>query len=60
MWRVTEEITMAKYNEILISIHALRVEGDRLVVDIAPFMTMISIHTLRVEGDITNHTGSSG
>ena len=51
---------MAKYNEILISIHALRVEGDRLVVDIAPFMTMISIHTLRVEGDITNHTGSSG
>ena len=34
-----------------ISIHALRVEGDVVVVFNAPCAAEISIHALRVEGD---------
>ena len=38
-----------------ISIHALRVEGDRYNADRMGLTTDISIHALRVEGD--NHSG---
>ncbi len=36
-----------------ISIHALRVEGDALPVDIPQRHNRISIHALRVEGDMS-------
>ena len=36
--------------EQIISIHALRVEGDNFV-DLRRFLADISIHALRVEGD---------
>ena len=40
---------------LMISIHALRVEGDRYNADRMGLTTDISIHALRVEGD--NHSG---
>ena len=35
-----------------ISIHALRMEGDRFPRSISPIVRSISIHALRMEGDI--------
>ena len=40
---------------IVISIHALRVEGDRYNADRMGLTTDISIHALRVEGDPHDH-----
>ena len=40
----------------MISIHALREEGDRRIADCAPFAEFISIHALREEGDIMLQT----
>ena len=37
--------------QFLISIHALRVESDQVVVGCAPVHLLISIHALRVESD---------
>ena len=48
-WRVTESF-IAFSNQIRISIHTLRVEGDIIHPRCVNFIT-ISIHTLRVEGD---------
>ena len=48
-WRATTQV-VAFVNDFVISIHALRVEGDlrrQLIIDYWP----ISIHALRVEGD---------
>ena len=39
--------------QLSISIHALRVEGDKFTV-YAEFISHISIHALRVEGDVRN------
>ena len=38
----------------MISIHALRVEGDATDFEGAPALIFISIHALRVEGDSKN------
>ena len=48
-WRVTKSKSVV-YALITISIHTLRVEGDRFVGAYCP-LKIISIHTLRVEGD---------
>ena len=48
-WRATFTNTFA-YDEIKISIHALRVEGDKEG-ETFGVMLKISIHALRVEGD---------
>ena len=40
-------------NKTVISIHALRGEGDHCVIDII-VNTQISIHALRGEGDLAN------
>ena len=44
----------ARYQIQLISIHALRVEGDRKSVCMCTPLQRISIHALRVEGDSKN------
>ena len=38
----------------MISIHALRVEGDLHIEIVSPRIIIISIHALRVEGDSKN------
>ena len=50
-WRATNKVN-EKIFAANISIHALRVEGDELLVSSAAF-TGISIHALRVEGDFS-------
>ena len=50
MWRVTAP-DYFDYIIIDISIHTLRVEGDRYFVGALLVLLDISIHTLRVEGD---------
>ena len=44
-------------NKPCISIHALRVEGDRLLKQAGRFFVFISIHALRVEGDLHEPLG---
>ena len=41
-------------NDVIISIHALREEGDADMVSDAPTLIHISIHALREEGDSKN------
>ena len=48
-WRATKDLIRAKLEQI-ISIHALRVEGDHHTI-IPHALRDISIHALRVEGD---------
>ena len=50
-WRATRFKMLGDHAPIIISIHALRVEGDPLLSTIAS-MASISIHALRVEGDL--------
>ena len=51
-WRATFSFHRLSYF-VIISIHALRVEGDRYNADRMGLTTDISIHALRVEGDST-------
>ena len=51
-WRATSVFTIC-FSSTQISIHALRVEGDRDIMDAMQFY-QISIHALRVEGDSKN------
>ena len=44
-------------NAQLISIHALRVEGDSLAENCSIYLLVISIHALRVEGDCCREYG---
>ena len=49
-WRATA-VDMETDAKIRISIHALRVEGDLMLLFVEAGETEISIHALRVEGD---------
>ena len=49
-WRVTLQL-VTTIILLIISIHALRVEGDRWELVLMSRKATISIHTLRVEGD---------
>ena len=49
-WRATTHTRICIGNKFIISIHALRVEGDRMPLEEAK-VKYISIHALRVEGD---------
>ena len=51
-WRATRRRLADRYVTCIISIHALRVEGDCSSVTAVSEMTEISIHALRVEGDV--------
>ena len=55
-WRATKQC-ITDQNTIYISIHALRVEGDREY-RYEDFDKIISIHALRVEGDYTKSKSS--
>ena len=49
-WRATPDVLWALQLH-LISIHALRVEGDAVQIVVGVAVDLISIHALRVEGD---------
>ncbi len=49
-WRVTG-FALLGFQQIVISIHTLRVEGDSYYNYLRDVLDHISIHTLRVEGD---------
>ena len=51
-WRATTSKFNGLMKSEIISIHALRVEGDSIIVKVDA-LTDISIHALRVEGDRT-------
>ncbi len=55
VWRATKRITVT-IDEITISIHALRVEGDSVSNSPKNWSNIISIHALRVEGDVVLQT----
>ena len=46
------------WTDVQISIHALRVEGDNIVLVVSSKNFKISIHALRVEGDYTTNTNN--
>ena len=46
-------------DELIISIHALRVEGDASSITSGEVYRKISIHALRVEGDVGLYTGAA-
>ena len=50
-WRATRCCKRSSFRQCVISIHALRVEGDRRVCRGRYMRAKISIHALRVEGD---------
>ena len=49
-WRETQD-KYGNYCIIFISIHSLRMEGDRYLLPLWVFLCGISIHSLRMEGD---------
>ena len=57
-WRATWALDNAPSGS-LISIHALRVEGDSPMSNTAPRRCWISIHALRVEGDAVTYTAQT-
>ena len=58
-WRATSAIVRSPIPDFPISIHALRVEGDRVAL-YGRRCWIISIHALRVEGDDTYAEASTG
>ena len=51
VWRATIKATSGQLIAEIISIHALRVEGDLCRAFVFRYAGVISIHALRVEGD---------
>ena len=59
-WRATAEKNITLNGTLVISIHALRVEGDIQVAQAVTDTKIISIHALRVEGDSRAAAGLAG